>query len=63
VRAIRPGNEVRVLDANGRLRHGIIVEVTDQDTITVKVGHNEAPFDAVRATVSGHRAEQFEHTP
>lgn len=37
-RHIKPGTEVRAL-ISGRYRHAIVVTVTDQNTLTVRVGH------------------------
>lgn len=48
VRFIKPGTEVRVLRL-GRWRHGIAVTVTDQNTLTVRIGR-QTPLPATRIT-------------
>lgn len=41
MKKLSPGTEVRV-ESNGRIRHAIVVTVTDQNTITARIGQGTA---------------------
>jgi hypothetical protein len=58
---IRPGTATYTL-IDGRLRHTIVTDVTDQDNIDVRLGgaSENASFAADRAIVDGTRAYQYE---
>lgn len=38
MRVIRPYTTLRVQTTDGRLRHAVVLTVTDQDTITARIG-------------------------
>jgi len=52
-RIVKPGYNVRVKDANGRVRFARVVTVVDQDNITYRIGHQTTnTFAATRAAYS-----------
>lgn len=52
-RIVKVGYNVRVKDANGRVRFARVVTVVDQDNITYRIGHQTTnTFAATRATYS-----------
>lgn len=44
MRQFRTG--VRVVDANDRVRRGIVTDLIDEDTIEIRVGRGTTPFQA-----------------
>lgn len=63
-RKIRVGTTEPVL-VDGRIRHCVVEGVTDQDTITVRLGLNDDPseFTAVRSSSTVTRGFLFEESP
>ena len=60
-KVLRPGTTEYVLK-DGRIRHCVVEEVTDQDTITVRLGGNSASieFAATRQPSTKTRGTLFE---
>lgn len=58
---LRPGTDEYVLK-DGRIRHCIVETVTDQDTITVRLGGNSegSEFSATRQPSTSTRGTLFE---
>lgn len=64
-KTIRPGTALKS-EYDGRIRHVIVEEVTDQDNIKVRLGKNSDPteFDADRQASTTTRGSLFvEETP
>lgn len=58
MKTLSPGTEIRVVHhVTGRLRHAIVVTVTDQDTITVRIGRTV--YSATRGVSTTTRGEVF----
>jgi hypothetical protein len=57
---IRPGTAIKA-EFEGRIRHVIVEEVTDQDNVTVRLGGNSASteFAAVREASTTTRGSLF----
>lgn len=57
---IRPGTAIKA-EYDGRIRHVIVEGVTDQDTVTVRLGGNSASteFTAVREASTTTRGSLF----
>lgn len=57
MKVIKVGTFVRAL-VSGRMRHARVVSVTDQDTLSVSVGH-AAPVAVSRVASTATRGTQF----
>lgn len=61
MRVIRPYTTVTVRTTDGRYRHMVVTTVTDQDTITGRVGlmGNKKTVNATRQSSTDTRGEEF----
>lgn len=55
---IRVGSAIKVKTLAGRFRHAIVKTVTDQNNLTVSIGHGTA-FAVTRASSTTTRGTQF----
>ena len=61
MKIIKPYTTVRVQTTDGRLRHAVVLTVTDQDTITARIGlaRRGVTVSATRQASTSTRATVF----
>lgn len=57
MRKIKPGAPIHFKNAAGRIRHGIVVTVTNQNSITARVGRTLVSLTRAASTTT--RGSQF----